>query len=130
VPTEPITRRDAQGAGNTVAIRFLELGSNESDTLNLLPEYAGYERVVQVDNGDPTSLIAQQVNDFLSIGKRTCDRYKKYVPAGECYNVATREENKNTLYLIPDIESQANRQSYEVTEEGGHGLPEEHIQEP
>jgi hypothetical protein len=107
----------------------VELDSNESETLNLLPEYAGNARVIEVDYGDPTSLIAQRVNDFLTMGKRTCDRYKKYVPPEECYNVATREENKNTLFLIPDVESQANRQSYEAAEEGSHALPKKHIQE-
>jgi hypothetical protein len=124
VPTEPITRRDAKEAGNIVAIRFVELGSNESDTLNPLQEYAGHVRVQQVERGDPTSRVAQAVQIFLDMGKRTCDRNKKYIPPDECYSVATGAENNNTLFLIPDVGYQTEGQRYEAPESGGQAMEE------
>jgi hypothetical protein len=81
--------------------------------LNPLQEYVGEVLELRLDHGDPTSLVEQQVQEFLRNGKRTCDRYKKIIPAEECYSVATREENKNTLFLIPDIESQGKVQEVE-----------------
>lgn len=60
---------------------------------------------MRVDYSDPTSHVEEKVQEFLHNGKRTCDRYKKIIPTEDCYSVATREENKNTLFLIPNIES-------------------------
>jgi hypothetical protein len=83
--------------------------------------------VLRVEYSDPTSLVEQQVQKFLYNGKRTCDRYKKIIPIEECYSVATREENKNTLFLIPAIESQGEApevegQGYEIVEEGDQAM--------
>ena len=103
MPIEPGTRRQDTEFGNTTIIRFVEREGNESDMSNLLQEYVREVLELKVDHGDPTSLVEQQVQEFLRNGKRTCDRYKKIIPAEECYRVATREENKNTLFLIPEI---------------------------
>jgi hypothetical protein len=113
VPAEPTTQRHA-GAGNTVKIRFVEREGNESDMLNPLQEYPGRVRVQRVERGDPTSSVAKAVQVFLDMGKRTCDRYKKFIPAEECYSMATRAENNNTLFLIPDLGYQKEGQRYDV----------------
>jgi len=94
---------------------------------------------LKVDHGDPASLIEQQVRQFLQVGKRTCDRFKKNIPAEDCYRVATREENKNTLFLIPDLGSRREKeeQDYDVPEGGdqameglrGDEVPQKIIQE-
>lgn len=125
---------------NVITIRFLEREGNESEISNPLQEYVGEVRELQVDYGDPASLVAQQVNRFLNIGKRTCDRYKKFIPAEECYSVATREENKNTLFLLPDVESQGEvvGQGNQAPEGGGqamdglrdHEVPQAVVQAP
>ena len=94
--------RDTESRNITV-IRFVEQEGNESDMLNPLQEYVGQVLELRLDYGDPTSLVAQQVQEFLRHSKRTCDRYKKIVPVKDCYSVATREENENTLFLIPGI---------------------------
>ena len=58
------------------------------------------------------------------MGKRTCDRHKKYIPADECYSVATRAENNNTLFLVPDVGYQTEVQRYEASESGGQAMEE------
>jgi hypothetical protein len=75
---------------------------NKSELLNPLQEYREV-LALRVDRSNLTSLVKQQVQEFLHISKRTCNRYKKIIPAKECYSVATREENKNTLFLILDV---------------------------
>lgn len=37
------------------------------------------------------------------MGKRVCDRNARYILAEECYIVATKEENENTLFLTEDV---------------------------
>jgi hypothetical protein len=135
VPREPGTRSQDTESGNITIIRFVE--GNESDMLNPLQEYREV-LALRVDRGDPTSLVKQQVQEFLRIGKRTCDRYKKIIPAEECYSVATREENQNTLFLIPDVglPREAEEHGYEAPEGGdqavedlsAHEAPQEIIQ--
>jgi hypothetical protein len=71
--------------------------------LNPLQEYVEQVLKLRLDHSDPTSLVVQQVQEFLCYSKRTCDKYKKIVPAKDCYSIATREENKNTLFLILGI---------------------------
>ncbi|KAH7364008.1 hypothetical protein BKA65DRAFT_532668 [Rhexocercosporidium sp. MPI-PUGE-AT-0058] len=129
VPTEPITEIGAEAAGNTIIIRFLEVDSNESETLNLLPDDAKIVLEIKVEYGDPTSLVAQHATNFFNMGKRTCDRGKRYVPPRECYNVATSEGNKNTIFLMPDVKSQAHGQPSDPAEEGSQGRPKEYTQE-
>jgi hypothetical protein len=104
VPAGPTTQRHA-GAGNTVKIRFVEREGNESDMLNPLQEYPGGVQVQRVEHGDPTSSVAKAVQVFLDMGKRTCDRYKKFIPAAE---------NNNTLFLIPDVGYQKEGQRYDL----------------
>jgi hypothetical protein len=60
---------------------------------------------MRVDYSDLTSCVEKKVQKFLHNSKRTCNRYKKIISAKDCYNIATIEENKNTLFLILDIES-------------------------
>ena len=121
---QPMTQRHVNEVGDTVKIRFVEREGNERDVLNPLQEYAGNVRVQQVERGDPTSRVAQAVQIFLDMGKRTCDRNKKYIPADECYSVATRAENNNTLFLIPDVRYQTEGQRYEAPESGGQAMEE------
>ena len=71
--------------------------------LNRLQEDVGEVLELRVDHGDPTSLVKQQATDFLLKGKRTYDRYRRYISSEEYHSVAIREENKNTLFLVPDI---------------------------
>jgi hypothetical protein len=123
VPRELRTQSQDTEFGNITIIRFVEQEGNKSNMLNPLQEYVRKVLKLRLDHGDPTSLVEQHVQEFLRNGKRTCDRYKKIIPAKECYNIATREENKNTLFLILDIKSQrevqeAEGQGYEVVEEG------------
>ena len=142
MPTVPRTQSQDTEARNITIIRFVEREGNESDMLNPLQEYVGKVVEMRVDHGDPTSLVKDKVQEFLSKGKRTCDRYKRIISAEDCYSVATIEENKNTLFLIPGIESQgeaqeAEGQGYEVADRGdqameglkGHEIPHEIIQE-
>jgi len=121
---QPMTRRHVNEVGDIVKIRFVEREANERDVLNPLQEYAGRVRVQRVERGDPTSRVAQAVQIFLDMGKRTCDRNKKYIPADECYSVATKAENNNTLFLIPDVGYQTKGQRYEVPESGGQAMEE------
>jgi hypothetical protein len=120
----------------------VEQEGNKSNMLNPLQEYLGEVLELRLDNSNPKSLVEKQVHKFLRISKRTCNRYKRIVPAKECYSVATREENKNTLFLILDIEYQkelqeVGLQGYEVADEGDqamegskdHEIPHEIIQE-
>jgi len=58
------------------------------------------------------------------MGIRTCDRNKKYIPIDEYYSVATRAENNNTLFLIPDIGYQTEGQPYEALESGDQAMEE------
>jgi hypothetical protein len=58
---------------------------------------------LRVDDGDPTSLIQQQVGEFLRQGKRTCDIYNTFLAEDKCYDVAIRPENQNMLFLVPDV---------------------------
>jgi hypothetical protein len=123
VPREPRTQSQDTESGNLTIIRFVEREGNESNMLNPLQEYVGKVEEMRVDHGDPTSRVEEKVQEYLRDGKRTCDRYKKIISAEDCYSMATIEENKNTLFLIPDIESQgealeAEGQRYEVVEEG------------
>ena len=91
--------------------------------LNPLQEYPGRDvRVQWVERGDPTSSVAEAVQVFLDMGKRTCDRYKKFIPAKECYSVATRAENNNTLFLTPDVGYQREGQRYEAPASGGQAM--------
>jgi hypothetical protein len=110
VPREPRTRSQDTESGNITIIRFVE--GNKSELLNPLQEYREV-LALRVDRGNPTSFVKQQVQEFLRISKRTCDKYKKIIPTKECYSVATREENKNTLFLILDV-----RLLREVEEQG------------
>lgn len=119
VSTEPTTQTHVNEVENTVKIRFVEREGNESDILDPFQEYAGRERVQTVERGDPTSRVAQAVQVFLDWGKRTCDRYKKYIPAEECYSVATQAENNYTLFLIPNVGYQREGQRYEAPASGG-----------
>ena len=118
MPRETTTKGLATEAGTTV-IRFVEREGNESDMLNPLQEYVGEVLELRVDHGDPSSHVEQQVREFLHKGKRTCDRYKRYIPENECYSVATREENKNTLFLIPGLELQVEAAGQGQVPEGG-----------
>ncbi|KUJ10914.1 uncharacterized protein LY89DRAFT_723432 [Mollisia scopiformis] len=111
----PTPQRAVLEADDTVVIRFVEREGDESDMLSPVEEHVGEVQELKVDHGDPASLVKQIVLEFFLKGKRTCDRYKKYVPADHCYNVATREENKNTLFLIPDVH---------YTREAGMGIHE------
>jgi hypothetical protein len=58
------------------------------------------------------------------MGKRTYDRNKKYILADEYYSVATRAENNNTLFLIPDVEYEIEGQRYKVLKSGGQAIEE------
>jgi hypothetical protein len=119
---QPMTQRHVNEVGDTVIIRFVEREGNEHDLLN--PLKAGHVRSQTVERGDPTSHVAQAVQIFLDMGKRTCDRNKKYIPADECYSVATRAENNNTLFLIPDVGYETEGQRYEAPESGGQAMEE------
>jgi hypothetical protein len=110
VPREPRTQSQDTESRNITIIRFVK--GNKSKLLNPLQEYKEV-LALRVNRGDPTSLVKQQVQEFLHISKRTCDKYKKIILAKECYSIATREENKNTLFLILDI-----RLLREVEEQG------------
>jgi hypothetical protein len=142
VPREPRTQSQDTESGNRTIIRFVEREGNESVMLNPLQEYVGKVLEMRVDHGDPTSRVEEKVQKYLRDGKRTCDRYKKIISAEDCYSVATIEENKNTLFLIPDIESQekeqeADGQGYQVADGGDqameglqdHEIPYKAIQE-
>jgi hypothetical protein len=136
VPRETGTQSQDTEPGNITIIRFVE--GNESDMLNPLQEYVGKVQELRVYRGDPASLVKEQVQEFLRKGKRTCDRNKKFISAEKCYSVATREENKNTLFLIPDVGllGEAEEQGYEALKGGdqavedlsGHEIPQEIIQ--
>ena len=102
VPREPRTQGGVTKA-RTIVIYFVEQEGNERDMLKPLQEYVGEVLELRVDYSNLASLVKQQVQEFLQISKRTCDRFKKNIPTEECYNVATREENKNTLFLILDV---------------------------
>jgi len=88
-----------------ILIRFVKQKGNKSKILNPLQENVREVLVLRVNRSDLTSLVEQQVQNFLRNSKRTCDRYKKIIPTKNCYDVATKAENKNTLFLIPDIKS-------------------------
>lgn len=60
------------------------------------------------------------------MAKRTCDKGKKYVPLGEYYNIVIREGNKNTIFLISNVESQADRHSFDVVDQGSYKRPKEY----
>jgi hypothetical protein len=100
---QPKTQRRVNKVKDTVKIYFVEREGNKRDVLNPLQEYTGRIRWQLIERGDPTSRVAQAVQIFLNISKRTCNRNKKYIPVDKCYSVATRAENNNTLFLIPDI---------------------------
>jgi hypothetical protein len=102
----------------------VEREGNENNMLQPLQEYIGKVLELIVDYGDPSSLVEYQVLEFLRIGKRTCDRHKKYIPAEECYSVATSKENKNTLFLIPDVGSQEKAEECEMLKGGDKSMEE------
>jgi hypothetical protein len=89
--------------GSTV-IRFVDRADGTDDVVASL----------RVDDGDPTSLIQQQVGEFLRQGKRTCDIYNTFLAEYECYDVAIRPENQNTLFLVPDVGHQAGVEEHEA----------------
>jgi hypothetical protein len=78
--------------GSTV-IRFVDRAGGKDDVVASL----------RVDDGDPTSLVQQQVGEFLRQGKRTCDIDNVFLAEDECYQAAIRPENQNTLFLVPDV---------------------------
>ncbi|KAF4631824.1 hypothetical protein G7Y89_g6306 [Cudoniella acicularis] len=106
--------------GSTTIIRFVEREGNENNMSNTLREF--------------------HVVDFLRKSKRTCDRYHKYISAEECYSVAIREENRNTLFLVPDVglQREAEGQGYQALEGGtqamegleNHKIPQGDTQKP
>lgn len=61
-------------------------------------------KYLTVNYGDPDSLVAKRVAEYLKSGKRVCDRNGRYIPAVECYRVATQIENGNTLFLTRDVD--------------------------
>jgi hypothetical protein len=79
---------------------------------------------LRVDYNNPSFLVEHQVLEFLRISKRTCDRHKKYIPAGEYYSMATSEENKNMLFLILDVGSGENAEEYEMLKGGDKSMEE------
>jgi hypothetical protein len=100
--------------------------------LNPLQENIREVLVLRVDRSNLTSLVEQQVQNFLRNSKRTCDKYKKIIPTKNCYDVATRAENKNTLFLIPDIKSQGKVQEADRVDQAiedliGHEISHEFI---
>ncbi|KAF8852804.1 hypothetical protein BDZ45DRAFT_763049 [Acephala macrosclerotiorum] len=112
---------------------FIEEGADFGDTSihdtndgvwNALPQSAKVVREVRVVRGDPASRIAEQVKDFLDMGRRTCDKNKPYLPAEDCYREAVKEENQNTLFLITDAGILGNGECYvsgeEQAKEGSH----------
>ena len=121
MPRELGTQSQDTESGNIIIIRFVE--GNKSKLLNPLQEYKEV-LALRVDCGDLTSLVKQQVQEFLRISKRTCDRYKKIILAKECYSVATREENKNTLFLILDVRllREVEEQGYKALEGGEQAI--------
>jgi hypothetical protein len=109
VPTEPPPQTQTTEAVNKKIIRFVELTGNESDMSDPLQAPLGVKRPVQlveVEDGDPNSRVAQQVHEYFLKGKRVCDKHKKYILGEECYAVATEKENQNTLFVIPNAELQ------------------------
>jgi hypothetical protein len=86
------------------------VGDHSSTVIRFVDRAGGTDDVVaslRVDDGDPTSLVQQRVGEFLRRGKRTCDIYNTFLPEDECYDVAIRPENQNTLFLVPDVGHQA-----------------------
>ena len=90
----------AKEARNTKVIRFIYKEGNESEIYDPLQGCNVEE--LRLDHGDPALLVQKQAQKYLSNGRRTCDRYKKLISLKECYSVATKEENQNTLFLIPE----------------------------
>lgn len=85
-----------------ITIYFVEGKNVENDMMEPIQEYESVQQL-RVDLGDPSSLVERAVGEFLQKGKRTCNRYRVYLPADHCYAVATLPENQNTLFLIPDV---------------------------
>ncbi|KAH8674847.1 hypothetical protein BGZ60DRAFT_526787 [Tricladium varicosporioides] len=122
VPAEPTTQRHNDEAEKSIKIRFVERDGNGTDILDPSQVYTEHVRMQKVPRGDPKSQVAQAVQVFLDMGKRTCDRYKRYIPAEDCYRVATSAGNNNTLFLIPDIGYQRGGQFYQAPESGGQAI--------
>jgi hypothetical protein len=137
VPREPTIQSRVTEAGTTV-ICFVERVGNKSDMLKPLQEYIGKVRELRVDYSNPASVVKERVQEFLQEGKRICDRNKKNIAAEDCYSVATREENKNMLFLIPDVglRGKAEEQGYKAPKRGDqaveglsdHEIPQKIIQ--
>jgi hypothetical protein len=116
VPAEPITQRHNDKA-RIMVIRFVcrEGKKSESETFDPFRRYSN-QRIMRTHHADPASQVAQAVENYLAIHMRACDRYKRYIPIEECYNVATRAENNYTLFFIPDEGYKRQGQSLEVLE--------------
>lgn len=86
---------------NNICIKFVDLERNVGAMMEqpLENRWKPAKCLLLVKHDDPESLVAQKVASYLKMGKRVCDRNAKYIPAEECYKVATKEENKNTLFV-------------------------------
>jgi hypothetical protein len=90
--------------GKSVCIKFVDLERNVGSMMEQpLENKWKHANSLLVEQDDPESLVAQEVAKYLKMGKRVCDRNAKYIPAEECYRVATKEENENTLFLTQDV---------------------------
>jgi hypothetical protein len=88
--------------------------------LKPLQEYIRKVQELRVGYSNPDSLVEEYIQEFLKKGKRTCNRNKKNISAKEYYSIATTEENKNILFLIPDIglRGKAEEQGYKIPKRG------------
>ncbi|KAL5351936.1 hypothetical protein ACLOAV_003798 [Pseudogymnoascus australis] len=94
----------ASEIGKNVCIKFVDLERNAGSMMEQpLENKQEHAKCLVVKHDDPESLVAQEVANYSKMGKRVCDRNARYIPAKDCYRVATKEENKNTLFLTNDV---------------------------
>ncbi|KFY64302.1 hypothetical protein V496_03333 [Pseudogymnoascus sp. VKM F-4515 (FW-2607)] len=94
----------ASEIGKNVCIKFVDLERNAGSMMEQpLENKQEHAKCLVVKHDDPESLVAQEVANYSKMGKRVCDRNERYIPAKDCYRVAIKEENKNTLFLTNDV---------------------------
>ncbi len=122
VPAEYTTQGHPDEARVNIDIRFVcrEGRKSESEMFDPFRRYSN-QRIMRIHHADPAAQVAEAVENYLTIHMRACDKYKRYIPTEECYNVAMRAENNYTLFFIPDEGYERKGESLEVLERAMKG---------
>ena len=60
------------------------------------------KRIIQIYYTKLALRVVEVVKSYLAIYIRVYNKYKKYIPIEEYYNVITTADNNYTLFFIPD----------------------------